>query len=67
MNEQIQKEYFDLLRFPTIGTDPHHLKDCVDCAMWIKKWLAPLGFSVELIQAPGHLGSPSIQIGRAHV
>lgn len=60
MNEQIQKEYFDLLRFPTIGTDPHHLKDCVDCAMWIKKWLAPLGFSVELIQAPGHLGSPSI-------
>ena len=39
--ETILKEYFELLRFPTIGAEPMRLKDCVDCAMWLKKWLVP--------------------------
>ena len=36
------------------------LKDCVDCAMWLKKWLTPQGFAVELMQAPKMLGTPPI-------
>ena len=58
--ETILKEYFELLRFPTIGAEPMRLKDCVDCAMWLKKWLTPQGFSVELMQAPKMLGTPPI-------
>ena len=58
--EMILKEYFELLRFPTIGAEPMRLKDCVDCAMWLKKWLVPQGFAVELMQAPKMLGTPPI-------
>ena len=48
--ETILKEYFELLRFPTVGAEPTRLKDCVDCAMWLKKWLTPQGFAVELFR-----------------
>ncbi len=58
--ETILKKYFELLRFPTIGAEPMRLKDCVDCAMWLKKWLVPQGFAVELMQAPKMLGTPPI-------
>ena len=58
--ETILKEYFELLRFPTVGAEPMRLKDCVNCAMWLKKWLTPQGFAVELMQAPKMLGTPPI-------
>ena len=58
--ESILKEYFELLRFPTIGAEPMRLKDCVDCAMWLKKWLVPQGFAVELMQSPKMLGTPPV-------
>ena len=58
--EEILKDYFELLRFPTIGAEPMRLRDCINCAMWIKRWLAPMGFSCELMQAPGMLGTPSV-------
>ncbi len=47
---QILADYYDLLRFPSIGADPKCLGDCVACAEWIKKFLMPLGFSVDLVQ-----------------
>ena len=43
------KEYFELLRFPTIGADANHLRDCAACATWLKKWLKAIGAEVELI------------------
>ncbi len=43
------KDYFELLKFPTVGADPSHLKDCVACAMWLKKWLKGIGAEAELI------------------
>ena len=58
--ESILKEYFELLRFSTVGAEPTRLKDCVDCAVWLKKWLSPQGFAVELMQAPKMLGTPPI-------
>ena len=44
--------WYDFLRFPSVGTDPAHLADCQDCATWLRDWLAPLGFDVELLGAP---------------
>ncbi|MBQ4198272.1 MAG: M20/M25/M40 family metallo-hydrolase [Kiritimatiellae bacterium] len=58
--ETILEEYFELLRFPSVGADPARLKNCVDCAMWLKKWLSPQGFAVELMQAPKMLGTPPV-------
>ncbi len=58
--EAILAECFELLRMPTVGVDPTHLRDCINCVMWIKKWLAPLGFHSKLLQSEKHLGAPSI-------
>ena len=43
------KDYFELLRFPTIGAQPNNLRDCIACATWLKKWLKGIGASAELI------------------
>lgn len=48
MNEDIKKEYFELLRFESIGADPAKLRDCVSCAVWLSKWLGNLGFTTSL-------------------
>ena len=42
------KDYFALLRFPTVGAEPAHLRDCVQCATWLKKWLGRIGVEAEL-------------------
>ena len=66
-------EYFELLKFPTIGADPMHLRDCVQCAMWLKAWLGRLGFTGELIteggnppflfaERPGAEGAPTVML-----
>jgi acetylornithine deacetylase/succinyl-diaminopimelate desuccinylase-like protein len=57
MEEAVQKDYFELLRFETIGADPARLRACVDCAAWLKKWLAPLGFSSDLLYPPADAGA----------
>ena len=57
MEETVQKEYFELLRFKSIGADPARLRDCADCALWWKKWFTKLGFTAELIMPPIEKGT----------
>ena len=45
------KDYFELLRFPTVGAEKEHLRDCVQCATWLKKWLKGIGAEAELLTA----------------
>ena len=52
-SSQESTEYFELLRFQTVGADPLHLKDCVQCAMWLKKWLEGIGADVKLLLPDG--------------
>ena len=49
LSSSVSKEYFELIRFPSIGADPKHLKDCVQCATWLKRWLKQTGAEAELI------------------
>lgn len=49
MNPEIQNEYFELLKFESVGGDPAKLRDCTSCALWLKAWLEKLSFSAELI------------------
>ena len=59
MNEEINdwlkssdsKDYFELLRFPTVGAEREHLRDCAACATWLKKWLKTIGAEAELLTA----------------
>lgn len=57
MNEEIgewlksndSKEYFELLKFQSVGANPTNLRDCAQCAMWLKTWLEKIGAKAELI------------------
>ena len=48
MEESVLNEYREFVRFPSVGADPAHLKDTVDCATWLKNWFEKLDFSVDL-------------------
>ena len=49
MEESVKNEYFELLKFETVGGDPAKLRDCVDCASWLRRWLGKLGFEGEMM------------------
>lgn len=52
MEEAVKKEYFELLRFESVGADPGKLYECVSCAQWLKKWLEGVGFACSLETTP---------------
>ena len=58
MEENTRREYFELLRFETVGADPAKLRECSQCAAWLRKWLEALGFRVELAM-------PDVKDGKA--
>ena len=43
-------EWFEFLRFPTIGTDPARARDCVACAQWLARGLRRSGFEARLLE-----------------
>ncbi|OUD08654.1 hypothetical protein BVC71_12010 [Marivivens niveibacter] len=45
---------FDLLRIPSISTDPAYNDDCVKTAEWIAKDLTGIGFDASVRTTPGH-------------
>ncbi len=49
MEESVQSEYFELLKFKSVGADPECFRDCVDCASWLRRWLGKLGFEGEML------------------
>ncbi|MEO9169207.1 MAG: dipeptidase [Aestuariivirga sp.] len=44
---------FDLLRIPSISTDPAYAKDCNAAAAWLVKELTTLGFNAKAHATPG--------------
>ncbi len=56
------KDYFELLKFPTVGAEKEHLRDCVQCATWLKKWLKSIGASVELLLPQSEGETPSLHV-----
>ncbi|MCL2105113.1 MAG: M20/M25/M40 family metallo-hydrolase [Kiritimatiellaeota bacterium] len=48
----VLEEWFELLRLPTVGADPRRLGDCARAAAWLKKFLRPMGFEVEIVSPP---------------
>ena len=46
------EEWKELLRFPSISTDPTHNTQCHDCAAWLQHHLEHIGFSASLLETP---------------
>ena len=58
LEKDVREKYFQLLRFPSVSSHREHLRDCVNCAVWLKKELESWGFA-------GKLQTPSIRDGHA--
>ena len=48
--DRFLSEWIELLRFPSISTEPDHEDDCRVCAEWLVKHLAGLGFTSQLLE-----------------
>jgi len=47
--KRILTDFGKFLSFQSISADPEYHPNCVACAEWLKEYLTPLGFKVELI------------------
>lgn len=56
--DAILDDWFALLRLPTVGTNPARLGDCARAAAWLKQFLRPLGFDVEIVTPASGLPVP---------
>lgn len=48
------EKLFDLLRIPSISTDPAYKADCATAAKWLVAELKTLGFNASAIETTGH-------------
>ena len=60
MNDSTKKEYFELLKYESVGADPAKLRECSACAQYLKAWLERAGFGVSLRLAEGAFAPPVV-------
>jgi acetylornithine deacetylase/succinyl-diaminopimelate desuccinylase-like protein len=61
------KEYFELLKFVTVAAQASHLRDCVQCATWLKKWLRGIGAEAELVLPVGKASAHPVPVLSAEI
>ena len=49
-----RERLFDLLRIPSVSTDPAYTAQCLRAANWLKDQLNGLGYEAEVRETPGH-------------
>jgi acetylornithine deacetylase/succinyl-diaminopimelate desuccinylase-like protein len=48
------RRLFELIRIPSVSTDPAYKADCLRCAEWLAADLAGMGFEASVRQTTGH-------------
>lgn len=51
--EDILRDFFAFLRFPSISTDPAHAQDSLNTAAWLRDYLERIGLQAELWETSG--------------
>ena len=51
--DQIIKDFFKFLSFPSISADEKYGNNCRECAAWLCDYLKEIGFAVQLLETPG--------------
>ena len=49
-----RERLFDLLRIPSVSTDPAYSAQCLRAANWLKDQLNGLGYEAQVRETPGH-------------
>lgn len=52
--QQILRDFFTFLSFPSISTDPAYAVDCRKTAEWLRSYLAEIGLNATLWEGSGH-------------
>ena len=52
--KQRMKDLFRFLEFPTVSAKSEHSKDIKACSIWLKKYLADIGFKTKMCPTGGH-------------
>lgn len=51
--ESLRARWYELLRFPSIASEPVHAPACARCAAWLRDELADIGFDATVEETPG--------------
>lgn len=49
----LRERWFELLRFPSVSSEPRHASECLRCAEWLSSELRDIGFSADVQATPG--------------
>lgn len=52
--EGFEQELCELLRIPSVSTEPAHREDMRRAAQWVADRFRPLGFAAEIVETAGH-------------
>jgi len=55
---RVLDDWYALLRLPTVGADSKRLGDCARATAWLKGYLRPLGFDVDILTPASGLPVP---------
>ena len=51
--DTVLADYFEFLRFASVGVDPARYGECVRCTGWLRRYVKAMGFDVEIVAPEG--------------